>query len=77
MSKNAYAGRVLKERNEMSHSSMRFTTEQRLAALERENAVLHDTTRLLHRMLKEQQQLINDSIIQALKELNPKGSGRL
>ena len=56
---------------------MRFTTEQRLAALERENAVLHDTTRLLHRMLKEQQQLINDSIIQALKELNPKGSGRL
>lgn len=45
---------------------MRFTTEQRLLALERENVVLHNTTQLLHRMLKEQRQLINDYIIQSL-----------
>ena len=50
----------------MSHSDMRFTTEQRLAALERENVVLHDTTELLHKMLKEQRQLINDYIIQTI-----------
>jgi hypothetical protein len=45
---------------------MRFTTEQRLLALERENVVLHNTTKLLHQMLKEQRQLINDYIIQSL-----------
>ena len=45
---------------------MRLTTEQRLAALERENIVLRDTTKLLHRMLKEQRQLINDYITQTV-----------
>ena len=50
----------------MSYGNMRFTVEQRLAHLERENIMLHDTTKTLHRMLKEQQQLIRDYIAQAL-----------
>ena len=50
----------------MSHGNMRFTVEQRLAQLERENIILHDTTKMLHRMLKEQQQLIRDYISQIL-----------
>ncbi len=36
---------------------MRLTNEERIAALERENVVLHDTLKMLHRMLKEQQEL--------------------
>lgn len=41
---------------------MRLTIEQRVAALERENVVLSDTIKLLHRMMKEQRRLINDYI---------------
>lgn len=48
----------------MPNGNVRFTTEQRLATLERESVILHDTTRLLHQMLKEQRGLINDYIIQ-------------
>lgn len=48
----------------MSHGNVRFTTEQRLATLERENVILHDTAKLLHRMLKEQRGLINEYILQ-------------
>lgn len=36
---------------------MRLTSEERIAALERENVVLHDTLKMLHRMLKEQREL--------------------
>jgi hypothetical protein len=43
---------------------MRLTTEQRIAALERDNVVLHDTVKLLHKLLREQRQLINDYITQ-------------
>lgn len=43
-------------------SKMRFTVEQRLAALERDNVVLHDTIKLLHKLLKEQRELINNYI---------------
>jgi len=50
----------------MVRGDMRFTVEQRLAQLERENVVLHDSTRLLHRMLKDQQRLIKDYITQML-----------
>ena len=50
----------------MSHGNMRFTVEQRLAHLERENIILHDTTKMLHRTLKEQRQLIRDYIAQVL-----------
>jgi len=45
---------------------MRLTLEQRLEALERDNVVLHDTVKLLHRLLKEQRELISDYIIQKL-----------
>ena len=41
---------------------MRLTLEQRLEALERDNVVLHDTIKLLHRLLKEQRELISDYI---------------
>ena len=49
---------------------MRLTVEQRLQALERETVVLHDTIKLLHRLLKEQAELINDYIIQKVSEAN-------
>jgi len=41
---------------------MRLTVEQRLVALERDNVVLHDTIKLLHKLLKEQRELISDYI---------------
>ena len=41
---------------------MRLTSEQRIAALEREQIILQDTIKLLHKMLKEQKELINDYI---------------
>ena len=52
---------------------MRLTTEQRIAALERDNVVLHDTIKLLHKLLKEQQQLISEYITQKMMSSN--GSG--
>ena len=52
---------------------MRLTTEQRIAALERDNVVLHDTIRLLHKLLKEQRQLISEYITQKMMSSN--GSG--
>ncbi len=51
-------------------SKMRLTTEQRLVALERDNIVLHDTVKLLHKLLKEQRQLINDYITQKMMSSN-------
>ena len=47
-----------------SESNMRLTIEQRIAALERDNIVLQDTVKLLHKLLKEKRQLINDYITQ-------------
>ena len=52
---------------------MRLTTEQRLVALERDAVVLHDTIKLLHKLLKEQQLLINEYIAQ--KMMSSKESG--
>lgn len=49
---------------------MRFTIEQRIAALERDNVVLHDTIEMLHRLLKEHRQLINDYITQSMSSAN-------
>lgn len=49
---------------------MRLTTEQRLASLERENVVLQDRVTLLHKLLKEQRQLINDYITQRVTSAN-------
>jgi len=49
---------------------MRLTIEQRLAALERENVVLQGRVTLLHKLLKEQRQLINDYITQRVTSVN-------
>ena len=43
---------------------MRLTLQQRIAALERENIILHDTIKTLHKMLKEHRELINEYITQ-------------
>lgn len=51
-------------------NKMRLTTEQRLAALERGEVVLHDTIKLLHKLLKEQQQLINEYVTQKMMSSN-------
>ena len=56
-------------------SKMRLTTQQRLAALERDNVVLHDTIKLLHKLLKEQRQLIKDYITQEVMS-GSKNDGR-
>ena len=45
---------------------MRLTVEQRLRALERENVVLHDTLKVLHRLVKEQGHLINEYIVRRM-----------
>lgn len=45
---------------------MRLTIEQRLRALERDNVVLHDTIKLLHKLLKEQHQLIHEYITRSV-----------
>ena len=64
----------------MAHDDLRLTTEQRIAALERANVVLRDRTKILHDMLKQQRQLINDYITQTItlagEERPPVVSGR-
>jgi hypothetical protein len=42
---------------------MRLTVEQRLRALERDTAVLHDTVKMLHRLIKNQRELISEYIV--------------
>jgi hypothetical protein len=49
---------------------MRLTTEQRLQALERDMVVLHDMIKMLHRLLKDQGQLINEYIVQRIANSN-------
>jgi hypothetical protein len=49
---------------------MRLTVQQRLLALEREVVVLHDTAKLLHRLLKDQGQLISEYIVAKVAEAN-------
>ncbi len=61
--------RILNE----TRNKMRLTTEQRLAALERDNVVLYDTIKLLHKLLKEQQQLIYEYITQTMMSSNESG----
>ncbi len=58
--------------NEM-RNKMRLTTEQRLVALERDNVVLYDTIKLLHKLLKEQRQMINEYITQTMMSSNESG----
>jgi hypothetical protein len=52
---------------------MRLTTDQRLRTLERETVVLHDTIKLLHKLLKDQGQLINEYIVRKVTEANEAG----
>jgi uncharacterized coiled-coil protein SlyX len=52
---------------------MRLTTEQRIVSLERDNVVLHDTIKLLHKLLKEQRQLIHEYITQKMMSSNESG----
>ncbi len=61
--------RILSE----TENKMRLTTEQRITALERDNVVLHDTIKLLHKLLKEQQQLISEYITQNMMSSNESG----
>ncbi len=49
---------------------MVLTMKQRVASIEREIVVLKDTIKLLHKMLKEQRQLINDYITQKVASGN-------
>jgi len=58
-------------------SKMRLTIEQRLESLERDVVVLQDTMKLLHKLLKQQRELISDYITQKVTSANTKieGSG--
>ncbi len=50
----------------MTQEHMRLTREQRIASLERENVVLRDKMELLHAMVKQQRQIINEYILQQI-----------
>ena len=50
---------------------MRLTIEQRLESLERDVVVLQDTMKLLHKLLKQQRELINDYITQKVTSAKP------
>ncbi|MHC4571309.1 MAG: hypothetical protein ACYS0C_04445 [Planctomycetota bacterium] len=52
---------------------MRLTIDQRLQALERDTVVLHDTMKLLHKLLKEHGELISGYIVQKIASANPNG----
>jgi hypothetical protein len=54
---------------------MTLTINQRLQALEREVVVLHDTFKLLHKMLKNQGEMINDYIVRKVAEASPADEG--
>lgn len=41
---------------------MKLTTEQRIRDLERQTVVLQDSLKIMHRMLKEQRELINEYV---------------
>jgi hypothetical protein len=49
-----------------AEQKMRLTIEQRLAALERESVVLDGKITLLHKLLKEQRELIHDYITKSV-----------
>jgi len=49
---------------------MKLTVEQRLRALERDNVILHDTVKVLHKMLKDQSRLISEYLTLKLARSN-------
>ena len=56
-------------------NDMRLTIEQRLRALERDAVVLQDTIKLLHKLLKDQGELIHDYITQRVANANTNHGG--
>jgi hypothetical protein len=52
---------------------MGLTVEQRLRELERDNMVLHDTIKLLHKLLKDQGKLISEYIVRKMASTNTNG----
>ncbi|MBN2138717.1 MAG: hypothetical protein JW720_12990 [Sedimentisphaerales bacterium] len=56
-------------------SSMRLTIEQRIAALERDNIVLHDTIKMLHKLLREHRELIKEYVTGQIAADSDGGSG--
>ncbi len=55
---------------------MRLTIEQRLRVLERDTVVLQDTIKLLHKLLKDQGELIHDYITQKVANANTNDGGQ-
>ena len=49
---------------------MRLTIDQRLQTLERDAVVLNDTIKMLHKLLKDQGELINEYITRRLASAN-------
>ena len=49
---------------------MRLTIEQRLEALERDVVIVQDTMKLLHKLLKQQRELINDYITRKVTSID-------
>jgi len=49
--------------------------EQRISVLERENIILQDSIKVLHKMLKEQRQMINDYITHRVVSSSREGRG--
>jgi hypothetical protein len=62
---------LAKSRKEVE--DMRLTIEQRLQALERDVVVLQDTIKLLHKLLKDQGELIHDYITQKVAQADDNG----
>ena len=60
----------LVRRSDEMVNEMKLTTAQRLAALERDNEELQDKIKLLHKILKEQRELINEYIAQKMATSN-------
>lgn len=54
---------------------MRLTISQRVAGLEREVVVLQETIKLLHKLLKQQRQLISDYITQTVTAADTEHGG--
>jgi len=52
---------------------MRLTTEQRVKDLERQTVILQDSFKIMHRMLKEQRELINEYITSTVVSAGPGG----
>jgi ubiquinone biosynthesis protein UbiJ len=59
--------------DENSENEVGLTLEQRLEALERNSTVLNDTVKMLHKILKEQGELITEYITQKIVSADSSG----